>query len=534
MTTANPERPSDEPPVDRLLRLITAIAVAVLPAILINFVLSYRRAGHDDFWHLLTGSVIAETGTVPKTDPLCFTSDGFVWTNLNWLAQYLSWSVLNNFGWNAAFLVSSLLVTTTVLLTWSALMRRRAHPLLSVLTVILALWTTMNIYGLRPRMWSFALMAALVALVTPSPGERSWPPWRAAAALAIMWLWNQLHGGFVYGYGFLGFVAVGAAFDNYRDRGTLLHRKSLILGGVIAAGLMGFAVHPHGFEALVYAVTYPAQFEPEYFDRIHELQPINFRSRLGFVLEGYLFISAAGLLLSKARLRFEDLIPAIIFLHLSLVVTRGAIPLILITSPWITLLWTEVLAEQKGIFADKFRFFGEWLQPLKPILPVIIGTLALAHVGRAISSPSPAERGDVNLPDVGADWRDLPMARYLTEHPDLGDGGRIFNSYNAGGILGWVLYPERRLLIDGRGDFHSQGNAFTEYLKVIDLQKDWNTSFDNFDIDLVIIEADAPLITVLVGAHNWKTVYDDGRFVIAERGKASSSPPSDHEELLPE
>lgn len=493
---------------DRVLLVVASIAVTLLPAVLVRFVFQYRQVGLDDFWHLLTGSLIVAQRAVPTVDPWCFTTEGFTWNNLNWLAQVIHWKTFELMGWEGAFTLSAVLVCATMMSTWWNAVRRSVHPLLAVAVAALSLWTVMNIYGLRPRMWSFALMAALVLLL--APGRMGW--WRAGGALAVMWFWNQLHGGFVYGYGYIGFVGVGCAIDHQRAHGTPFGRKPIVLGAVALLGLAGFIVHPHGFHALVYAVTYPAQFEPAYFEHIIELQPLNFRSLLGGVFEVYLLLCAAGLVLSKRKIRFEEVIPAIIFLHLSLVVMRGTIPFILITSPWLAQIWTGVIEDRGGRLADLSRTIRSFLVPLSVVFPVVVG-LVVAWAGvTLLATSTPSSRGALSLPGVADDWRDLGAARYLTSHPEV--EGRIFNNYDSGGLLAWALYPQRRLLIDGRGDFHSQGTVFTDYLDVIGLEPGWKERFDSFEADVVMLESDARLVHMLRSNYGWSTLYDDGRYAV--------------------
>ena len=42
---------------------------------------------YDYWWHLRTGALIAETGSVPSVDPYSYTVPGAAWVDVHWLFQ---------------------------------------------------------------------------------------------------------------------------------------------------------------------------------------------------------------------------------------------------------------------------------------------------------------------------------------------------------------------------------------------------------------------------------------------------------------
>src|SRR5581483_4522056 len=92
----------------------------------------------------------------------------------------------------------------------------------------------------------------------------------------------------------------------------------------------------------------------------------------------------------------------------------------------------------------------------------------------------------------------------------------IFNYYDWGGYLIWKLYPTYRVYIDGRADVY--GDTFIEnFLDVYRASANWEKTLGDKDVQLVLIEPDAPLATALAASPNWAQVFADSQSVIYEK-----------------
>lgn len=89
----------------------------------------------------------------------------------------------------------------------------------------------------------------------------------------------------------------------------------------------------------------------------------------------------------------------------------------------------------------------------------------------------------------------------------------LFNSYNWGGYLIWHKIP---VYVDGRADVY--GDAFLRrYLHTADVGRDWREGLTAYQVEVVLMEAYAPLITVLIESGEWREVYRDDMAVIFVR-----------------
>ena len=98
--------------------------------------------------------------------------------------------------------------------------------------------------------------------------------------------------------------------------------------------------------------------------------------------------------------------------------------------------------------------------------------------------------------------------------------GMLFvNVYDAGGMLDWTLYPERRVFVDGRADLHSGAQTLEDYLRVTDLELGWAEVLERHQIDLVLLEHGHPTLEQLETAHGWTVAWESPRHRLLRRPK---------------
>ncbi len=508
-------------------RVALALALHALAVLLlVRLVLLAPALGYDDFWHLLVGSIIVETGEVPRADAICFTTEGHAWINLNWLAQVGVWGLYRWAGFAGPLAAAACLLVATLVFIALQLRDRRAGPLASLLAVGGVGFAVLLAFGTRPRVASFALLALVSWLLARPDPARRLPASTAAGLLAALLLWNNLHGGFVYGYGLIGAATVGGAADAWRRGERPLARRELGLAAVVLLALLGFALHPHGFGALAYAVLYPLQFDAAFFAQVNELRPFDFRGPLGPALELYLLVAAVALVLAPRGPRWRDLLPALLFLHLTLTVRRGVTPLVIVTAPFVAQQASAALralaaagqSDARARLGRALEGAGRALEPGVRTLPVTLGLVALLWaVGVAPGRTPSTARGALDSPAIDRERHPVAIAQHLAEAPG---SGRVFNAFHTGGLLGWALYPQRRILIDGRGDLHSQGDVLDVYLQVTGLRAGWKERLDATGADLVVMPEDAPLIHALEVGSGWRRVVAADGHVLLERPAA--------------
>lgn len=463
----------------------------------------------DAPWHLACGRMLVEAGAVPRVDTLCWTSGATDWINLNWLAQALLYG-----AYRAAGLAGPLLLAGLALLAALALVERRlraeqarpAPALLALAACALALWF---MHAARPQAFSMTLFAACALLL-----RRDLAPWRAGVLALLLAVWGQLHGGFVYGYALLGLDLVAGALDERRDAGRRGLRRAGLLAGAMAAGLASFALHPHGFDALIYAVSYREQLGAETLARVAELMPLDLsHATIGPFVELYLLVAAVSLVVARPRLTWRDVLPALFFLHLALQHRRALVPLVLVTAPLVARWASAALDVAGGRVGAALRAVDLRAGPARAWAPwTLVATAALLLVVTAARA-RPGGPGALDDPA----WDDLVLPVAAAGHLAEAPPARLWNHYESGGLLAWRLWPGARTSIDGRGDLHARSGAFTEYLQVLRLAPGWRRTLDRHGVDAVLMPAGHPLVHELVTRHGWTRSYDDDLFAVVRR-----------------
>lgn len=476
-------------------------------------VFSVARDVYDGTWHLTTGRIIHETGQVPRSDPLCFTSDGLDWTHLDWLSDlvlYRSYLLLGFAG--PAALASAVFVLTLIVLLQSA-RARGAGALGTLLALAPPALLLSAMSDLRPRMVSYLCLAVTLWLLDakPDPERRfSWP--RAAGLAALFLLWDQLHAEVALGYVVLLLDAAVTSLGAARTGGRWLPRRSALLLGAVAVGLCGYLLHPHGQAAVRDLVWASSQPSPWLVSAIGDGMPLSFGSNQGRLLGLLLVAVALALALGGPRPGLRDALIALGLLFLTLAYQQRVLaPLLVAVAPSTALSISGALLRappraRAALDALELRLAPavSWLRP--GLAAILVGWLALFLPARA----SPGQPGQLSPA-----WSGVPVQATLALLRS-GARGRIYNELGAGGVLGWVFYPERRVFIDGRTGLHQKGPAVDEYFRIAHLLPGWRERLDAWRIDLVLMARDRPLPGALRDL-GWRVLHEDEVWVVLAR-----------------
>lgn len=497
----------------------------------------------DAGWHLAAGRVITETGGVPRVDPFTFTAGAADWINLNWLAQAILYQLYLLGGPLAVTTLATALFAGAAWAVLQTLRVRRVDPLPGLLVFAAVVFALLYNQGIRPRLWTYALLAVFAWILTvPDPSQAAGDTsdeapraleldlGRTATLLGLLWVWNHLHGGFVYGYALLGMDAFAALVASVRGGHGWFPQRTIRLGGVIVLGLAAFAAHPHGFASLPYVASYKQALGSQ-LTTILELLPLDFTKPHGRFAELYLGLLGLGLWLSPRRPQLRDVLIALPFLHLALTVRRGLFPLVLLTAPMTAALWTAALHAAPAGWQRARAGVTALLEPSWRALPhaLLLGTLLWCGA-RVPGYLQPGVPGDLSGPGWSASLPVRPVRYVVAERLP----GRIFNIYRAGGLLGWALYPEQRIYVDGRGDLHARTGAFGNYNALRELAVGWEDLWVAADCELVLDHASSALLRILL-ERGWTVLYHDDGFGVlrrpAEGGPSAEhgAPPAEHD-----
>jgi hypothetical protein len=457
--------------------------VAVFAAIAAAMV--YPVDDLDVWWLLRTGAYMVETRSFPTTDPFSWSAFGAEWVNHAWAFQFLLYGAWRLGGTLGLIGLQALFAVLTFAVLYR-LLRAEGLPAgwtrVAVAAGALATW---GFWAPRPQIVTYLLLATFWAILRryrDGQGDRlAWLP-------ALTVVWANFHGAYMVGLALVGLCLVGR----------------LALAG--AACLLATFATPFHYKA----VLFPFQVLTDRFARafIIEWASPGFQYGQIRLVEGFVLVTLALLVVAPRRLRATDALVLAAFFHFGLQAIRNVPLLVVVLLPILARAAHEVALERVPAWIAR-----SGVEPRRAVLGV--GALALAA---AVWWTAPARAIRYFVPRVGvADIFPAGAVEYLKQ---ARPPGPLFNDYGWGGYLIWRLYPDYQVSIDGRAAVYGP-RRFAEYAEVTDLRPRWRETLDRSGARLALISARSGLAIVLRAAPDWQVLYEDRiAVVLARRGSS--------------
>ncbi len=468
-------------------------------------------AGSDLWWHLASGRDIWLSRAVPHRDPYSFTAPDVLWMNHEWLWDLIYWNayavhpqlvawmhlgVLLAVFWGVfevARRISGSL-TGSVLATWGA--AASAHWFLDI----------------RPHVWTLGLVQ--IVLLTR---DRPWAPWLWPPLVV---LWANLHGGFVFGVGTIGLIAVVRTLEQSWAARRLVVPRNEWIG--VSLSLVAMTATPWGYHVIEYPMAYLDSDSP-------------FRNIVEWREPGF------GLRLRDYQGRFWWMVLA----------AAPGVPLMLRRDPY-----TVALAGVAFAMAYTSRRFI-------PLFDMIAAPLVAAAIGWVLlrlRSAGPAARhravgpaaaaaalltalwfwsGVRVLPDLLGRWTQADLypraaLRYLDALKRPGEPPlRVLNYYNWGGFM-MLHSPDLKLLIDGRANTLYSDRIYQDYVAMLRARPGFATRVARYPADVALLPPGQFSVKLLRQEDPWVVLYADAqaRLLAAPGSRLLERPRLDPEAVL--
>jgi hypothetical protein len=439
----------------------------------------------DVWWHLKTGQYIAETRSVPHTDPFSYTRAGQPWVAHEWLSELLVYELERTSGWGGLILVFAVVLTGAFLLLY---LRCGPATYGAGAATLVAAWATVPLWGVRPQVLSLLLTSLWLLILDRSERNPKLLWW----TLPLTLLWVNLHAGFAVGLAlsalYLAAEWIERALGYARQRPSGLRIAALIF----LLDVLIVPLNPNGLRMFSY--PFETLRSPAMQKYIAEWASPNFHHPEYWPFLLVVLATFAALSWSRLELRLRDLLLLLVSLYAALVSIR--------LIPLFVLIAVPLVAPRLG---DWPRSDGLHLQSaartlLNGLILLAMLTFALVHAAQVIQ----------RQPQVEIERFPAPAVAFLQNHPSP---GRIFNHYDWGGYLIWKLYPSTPVFIDGRADLYGQ-QLFDQFAETYQFKGAWQQTLQQWNIDTVIVPADSPLATGLRSSHGWTVSYEDPQAVV--------------------
>ncbi len=430
---------------------------------------------HDFWWHMATGRMIVQSGTIPTVDQFSFTQAGQPFYNQSWLAQLIMYGLYRLGGIPLLLLMQALVLVVAYGLLLRLCIKRSGALRLSVgLLLMTTIPMSFDNWNVRPQTYAFPLFVAFLYILTgwrigtgsqPATTARNYHAQLFRGRLwllpLLMIVWVNLHGSFVLGGGLIALTSGGewlrrvvadrseAAAWATRPIGKpedVLQRLErpqrpplfplFFWGGVTAMVLL---INPRGIQVLEYVTKLLSTSAVT--NLVTEWAPPTIRDPGSVIF--FLFVMVSVVILAYAQRRPDpvDMLLAAVFFWLALGAVRNIV--------WFGIVMTPLLSVQAAA----------WIWPTGKPLSIrhssadvpAINALLLGLLALMLLLALPWVKPMLNLPpEVGALIDpETPVAavEFLRTEPQRPQ--HLFHTLGTGSYIIWAL-PDQPVFIDPR------------------------------------------------------------------------------------
>ena len=471
----------------RRLNLTPRRLFALLVFLAIFAMASQENVDPDFWWHLQTGRLIWDTGSIPRADPFSHTLTGAPWIAHEWLTEALLYAGFALGGEAALILIFAGIIAVTF---WLVYAQSEGRPYLAGFLTLAAALASAVSWGVRPQMITLLFGALFLYLLEEYRIGQRQRLWLLPILTAI---WVNLHGGYLLGPALIAAYLVGAAISARMDRVAPALRPLLITFLASGAASLlnpqgpGIWLYPFGTLASAAMQSYIVEwFSPDF----HQAQFLP--------LAALYLLTVVTMAISRRPLDPTD---TLLLLGLGFAGLHSArnVPLFaLVAAPILSRHAVDAIARSER--------WSRWLVPYHDTVSRAGTVLNGALLGLALLAAA-LKIGTSLSNNQALQAEAFPVAAvdFIESNPPA---GKMYNLYRWGGYLIWRLWPQHRVFIDGRADLY--GDAFIEtYLETYRVRPAWEEPLDRYGVAWILVDTGSPLATLLAEHSDWTRAYGD-------------------------
>jgi len=473
--------------------LFLAIFVGVL-------LLGFRMLNKDGDMprHLDMGRFIAQTWTVPTTEPFVYPNIGKPFVAFEWLGELILYLAYAAAGLPGIVLLSAVVLASTFALLYTDLSARLRMNIPVLFLVVWGAAVSSLHWIARPHLLSILLLVVCMILADRLARGEKVPFWQLPALIAV---WANVHGEFVLGIAVISAYAAGWAWDRLFNPPQAAPASAWKIWLALPLSVLASLINPAGIQPW----TTVAGFLSNPYMKAHmaDQSAPNFQDPglyvvLALVAFSIFLLSIKGERISTGRAFLLSGFTIMVMMTVRNVDIYGPV------APFVLAPAVSSIDERKVLYRMEASLNSVQAQ-LKGFLWPIAITLGLGCFVLASPLAGQVYRFDSSFFPVDA-------VHWLEQHPQ---SGNMFNDIDWGGYINLYLWPEHPAFLDSVADM--SGGITHEYEAVITVADGWQDILAKYKVAWVLYPPDSPLVERLSGDPAWETLYSDPTAVILHR-----------------
>jgi hypothetical protein len=476
--------------------------------LLLVFIMAARMPVDSDlFWHLKSGEATLAAGRPLLTDIFSFTRFGTGWINHSWLAQVFWFIGFESGGYLGLSLMIGLCAVAMIALVY---LQMSGPPLFRGFVIVLGCLVLAPVWTPRPQLFSLVLFAGLNLLIFRFREHKTRKLWLLPLLFLI---WSNLHGGYILGFMLVGGVFLGEILDRvfrssqgiHLDWKELKKLKKLALWSLIS--IPALVINPNGLNML--GIPFQTIGVTTLQRTIEEWASPDFHMLFSQPFLWLFFAVIISFSLAGKRANGTDLVLVLLFAYSGFLAQRNIGPFAIVAMPVLSRSLWQILSQLRIFgYAETtggkvsnpdegfpVLFRPKWQRRINLTVVLLLALLAFLKVVWVTEPGSVNQQISQGFPTGARDYLKVNLPE-----------GELFNEYNWGGYLIFNL-PEYRVYVDGRTDLFGD-EILLEWEQVVKGDDGWKEILAKWDIHLVLLQPDRPLVKLLADA-GWELLYSD-------------------------
>jgi hypothetical protein len=498
-----------KPPYDRASPSLIRYAPAFV--ILAIAIADAGRVADTDLWgHIAFGRLFLRAGPITH-DPFNYSAPGHAWTVHEWLAEVLMARIYDSFGILGLKWWKFACTTLTVIMLAMAAAETGAEPLLQAVILIVVSVALMPLMEFRPQLFTYLLLAALIALLARDNYRHRAPLW---IAVPIFALWANLHGGFVIG------VVVLALYTGVVTVENLIGRcpfdRSVRLSAVTLASAAATLANPYGFKAWTHVLG--ALNNPVTRKVMIDWQPL-LRALANSHGPGVFFFALVVAILIVLALAFALTPHGGDLALIAIAALMGAAAFNAVRNmPLAVIAAVAPLARHLHLLGNKIR--GAVASSADAHAPRLFNRLGQAVIIAAALILSLGKGGLLSTRMPAAMDYPVGAIAFMQSHQLRGN---LLVRFEWGQYVIFHLTPSSRVFIDGRVDLVYPPAVIDQYVDFFGGAPGGARLLDAYPHDFVLMPAGSPADLAVSVRTDWRPIYRDPVAVLFARANSPAA-----------